>query len=320
MCKEKIYEVYPEVEHPGVVDLDAHYTMIVKSQKKTDIEADDIRFSANNSAVKFNGNILTVPYHVRNDNEILTVTVTDADGNYGEYSFDFIKFSDEPTLYDDFDCDTGLWEPDWYEGGKERGRLENSNIVFTTSPDGPRSSVMGTHKSFSQAYGCFSASMKCPPKGCVNCAFWLCTYGNFKPNPDFPGVIENDITGGEIDVTELWPASQKYGQTVHWFGWNEHHKESTQQIPLDFDWSEYHTYTVVWTKDAYYWYTDDRLVRKYDGEGVAPDSDPMIVLIHFNGIYHDNSESWLVDMCGKYDADELPQEVRFDWVKVHSIK
>ena len=53
MNNKNEYKVYPEINHPGVVDYDAHYVMIVeKDGEKVDLSK--ISFTANNDEVKFN--------------------------------------------------------------------------------------------------------------------------------------------------------------------------------------------------------------------------------------------------------------------------
>lgn len=301
------YTVYPKVDHPGVVGLDAVYQMVVKSDSGYETE-DSLIISVSNSNVKVNGLEITVPYSVRSGYEKVKFTVKNKTnpGLSGTYTFHFKQFSKTPTLYDDFDYDTGLWSTGFY-GGTRTGQLINSNMVFSANVGDP-STVLSTQGKFAQSYGCFSSRIKMPEKGSVNAAFWLCTYEPYVKNPS----NLND-SGGEIDIVEFWPASKTWAATVHWFGWSDYHKESTQRIKIDFNYTDYNIYSIVWTPSAIYWYINEKLYRAYEGEGVTAGSSAMTVLLQLSPYYKDN------EIIGKYNPDDFPVEVWYDWVKVYSL-
>lgn len=313
MCEVK---VFPAVWHPGVVDMDAVYEMKVSDNNDLPLDEKNFKFSANDERVRVEGNLITVPYSVRSSDRSLTVSVSDSNNhNIGSYEFEFLKFSEKPTLFDDFEFDSGLWKEGFYGPNKNGGVIKDSNMILTVDDisNGGKTAVLATIDTFSQSYGCFSSRIKMPSKASCNPAFWLCTYGCYKEHPDYIGVKDADINGGEIDIVEFFPGINTWAATVHWYGWRELHKESTERWEVDFNITDYNVYSIVWTETAIYWYLNEKLVRAYTGEGVTSGSAPMTVLLQLTPYYKD---SWV----GKYNPADFPVSVKYDWVKIHALK
>ena len=305
---ENKFILEPEVFHPGVVDMDATYNMVVKDSLGEKLAEEVVEIKSDNKNIKVNGFEVIIPYELRNkESNILIYAYLKENGEkIAEYKFEFICFSEKPTLFDDFDTDSGFWKTGWYEemGG---GRIENSNMVLTVEEDG-RGKVLSTDGIFEQAYGCFSSRIKMPAKNAnVNCAFWLCTYNCYKLNPECA-----PHSGGEIDIVELLPPANVYMATVHWFGWAEYHKEASYRAAVTFNQEEYNIYSTVWTPKAMYWYVNGELMHIYEGEGVVEGSHPMAVLLQTNR--YDNSTGWITA-----SKPAKTSSVYYDWVKIHSL-
>lgn len=306
---ENYYSVEPQIFHPGVVNMAATYIMIVKDNRGELQSKDSVELLANNSNVIIKDFEVIVPYELRkkDSNIIITAVSKTNDSLRGEYKFNFISFSKEPTLFDDFDTDSGLWKTGWYKG-YGGGKIENGNMVLTLE-DGERGKVLSTDGIFEQAYGCFSSKIKMPGRDAnVNCAFWLCTYDSYKKNVECPA-----HSGGEIDIVELLPPANVYMATVHWYGWAEYHKSDDYREALCFDQTEYNIYSTVWTPKALYWYVNGELRHVYEGEGVVADSHPMVVLLQINSYsYHE---------CGWITTPKPVKtaSVYYDWVNIHSL-
>ena len=300
-------------EHPGVVDMDAYYELTVQDKIGNAISANDVTVTTNNSSVSVNGYNLTVPYSVRSEDKKLTVTVTSKTDNtvFGRYDFEFVKFTAEPTLREDFDTfNTDLWSV-YADAGK--AEIKNGKMVYTSQVG--QTVGYTTKNVFEQAYGSFSASIKMPEKALANGAFWL--YSNtgktYKRNP-----LNPSQSGGEIDIVEYFPTwsnGNLWSSTVHWYGSSGTHRYSgidSYNAGVDLG-NDYHIYSAVWMKDAIYSYLDGVLYRIYDGEGVSDHSDGMQIILSLHGCSEDSS--W----GGKFNAADYPDTMSTDWIKVYGL-
>lgn len=315
----KNYYVFkPKEEHPGVADLDAYYEMIAMDKRGRTLNVEDMVIECSDTRVKLNGNILTIPYSVRASGDKLTVSMYDkkSPNLTGSFTFNFaVQFTEKPTFLDEFDTlDTTVWKDDWYADRMPIEDLycENGELVMyaTEETNGIELSTTGT---FRQAYGSFSARIKMPTSGLTGMAFWLCTEKGIRyiKNPQRP-----TQSGGEIDIVEFYPTwgDHKTSCTVHWNGWSNYHiGEGSEPIVKQKLRGEFHVYSCVWTSTAIYFYLDEDLIWTYRGDGVAPNSGPMQLLLQHANPKADNG--W----GGKYDPAELPNESRWDYVKVYGL-
>lgn len=314
------YMFEPKEDHPGVVQMDAKYEMVATDKRKRELDKGKMVLSCNNKNVKINGNLVTIPYSVRSSGEKVKITMHNKDypNRTGTYTFDFaIQFTAQPTFLEEFNSlDPAIWRDDWYENRKklEDLRCENGELIMTAAAGESTEGVeLSTTNTFEQAYGCFSARIKMPTSGLSCVAFWLCTRRGvtYIKNPQRP-----TQSTGEIDIVEYYPTWGKHrtSSTVHWYGWSTYHQGEGVEPRLEKVLpGEYHVYSVVWTRKAHYFYVDDELTWKYTGDGVAPDSGPMQLLIQHSNPQKDN------DWGGKYDPNELPNESRWDYVKVYGL-
>lgn len=317
---ENYYIFEPKVEHPGVVDMDAHYVMVAKDKRNRELDFEDIVLKCDNKDVKINGNILTVPYSVRSSGEKLEVSMYDKEhpNRTGEFTFNFdVQFTDKPTFSDDFDTlNPNIWADDFYENRVKLKELhcENGELVMYANADMDENGVeLSTSGTFNQAYGSFSARIKMPKSGLSNVAFWLCTEAGVTYLKNIQRPSES---GGEIDVVEYFPTwgPNKTSCSVHWNGWSTYHSQATEEPEVEQTLSgEWHIYSCVWTSSAVYFYLDDQHISTYTGDGVGPNAGPMQILIQHSNPKKD--DEW----GGKYNPDELPNESRWDYVKAYGL-
>ena len=189
---DNIFNLKLKEMHPGVADMDAKYSFYCEYNDKTIENSYDafIILQTDCPEVKVNGLDVIVPYSFRQSGKSVKVTailndyMTKTEGLTSDYVLTFTSaFSDEPTLFDDFDgeLNTDIWsegEESWEYKGAQPGRIENSDYVMNIDKD-KRLNMLTTAKSFQQTFGCFSAKMKFPEyknTSCTcNCAFWLCS-------------------------------------------------------------------------------------------------------------------------------------------------
>lgn len=313
------YLFAPEVDHPGVAELDAEYKMVAKDRRGVKLDSEKIVISCTNKDVKIDGDILTIPYSVRKTGEKVTVTMYNKDhkNRTGSFTFDFaVQYTDKPTFLDEFDTlDTTIWKDDWYEDRMPIEELycEDGELVMYAN-ENSKSIELSTTGTFNQAYGSFSARIKMPKGGLSNIAFWLCTEKGvtYLKNPQRPSQ-----SGGEIDIVEYFPTwgDHRTSCTVHWNGWSNYHQGVGEEPQVSQVLrNEYHIYSCVWTSTAIYFYLDEDLIWTYTGEGVGPNAGPMQLLLQHTNTKQDSS--W----GGKYDPAEFPNESRWDYVKVYGLK
>lgn len=305
------YTVRPKDEHPGVVNMDAKYEMKIYDYNGNIISSNDIILEVNNPAVKVIGTTLIVPYSVRQGYERLIVTVHNKKDTKkkGKYRFDFLKFTDESTFYDDFSMDYGNWGVDPYEADARLPVIKNGYMELTLDEDrvGKRTST----NNFKQAYGCFSANLTEPPANCNgDASFWLFTGSSgYIPNNESP--VDSS---GEIDVIEFIPYTKTALHTVHWFGYDTYHKENNTQTEVTYDYTKFNTYSVVWTPRQIFWYINGELYKTATGveEGVAKASVPMYMILQCHYIQESFGFGWASE-------DVLPYTCYVDWVDVYGL-
>lgn len=343
------FELKLKQMHPGVADMDAKYSFYCEYNDKIieDSWLAMIILQTDCPEVKVNGLDVIVPYSFRQAGKNVKVTaiLNDYMNNVEDLTSDYLltftsTFSDEPTLFDDFDgpLNTDIWtegEESWHYEGARAGYVEKSDYVMTISKD-KRLNMLTTAKSFQQTFGCFSAKMKFPEyrnTSCsCNCAFWLCSNLlkpheeiMFKRNPERKETF-GKMCAGEIDVVEYSPTfGDHFAGTVHWHGWHpDFHKHSGDtSLAAPKIREGYHVISVVWEPGVLYWYFDGDLVRTYTGEGIAtagqePGADMTVLLQMF--YYEPTSENFHGNWVGRTLIEDYPMEFRTDWVKVHALK
>lgn len=319
----KNYYIFkPKVEHPSVAELDAYYEMIATDKRGRSLAVEDMVVECSDKRVKLEGNMLTIPYSVRCSGEKLTLTMYNKKfpNRTGSFTFDFdVQFTENPTFLDEFDTlDTNVWKDHWYEGTMPIEELycESGELVMYATEDS-KAIELSTTGTFRQAYGSFSARIKMPLTGVSNVAFWLCTEPGIKY---IKNIQRPTQSGGEIDIVEYFSSwgDHRTSCTVHYNGWSTYHvgegKEPQVKQTLR---NEYHIYSCVWTSTAIYFYLDEDLIWTYTGDGVAPNSGAMQLLLQHSTNREMTKDGW----AGKdYDPADYPNESRWDYVKVYGLE
>lgn len=304
--------IKPITDHPGVAEMDAEYEFTCNDKLGNIIMADDYELSCNNKDVIIDGNIVTIPWKVRSELDGVTVTarLKDQPIRTGSYTFDFWKYTAEPTFVDDFNTlDTGVWRAD--KETDRMGWVENGNLIFTVYGEDEQRFEMITTE-FKQAYGSFSARIDMPDNGNANAAFWMATGDGdrYLTNPAMPSQ-----SNGEIDIVEYFATwGERWSAALHWYAWSPTYINSwgDEHQPGPGIKDGYHIFSVVWTTVGLYWYYDGKLSVAYTGEGVAPDSGPMYLLLQLRPYY---SAGW----GGPYDPTDFPYTMKTDWVRVFAF-
>lgn len=303
----------PLTDHPGVAEMDAEYTFSCSDKLGNIINADDFELSCEDKSVKINGNTVTIPWKTRSEKNSVTVTarIKDKPIRTGSYTFEFWKYTADPTFFDDFNSfDSKIWER--ADETDRIGTVENGNLVFTVLGENEeRYEIITTE--FKQAYGCFSARIDMPDNGNANAAFWMMTTDGdrYIKNPAMPSQ-----SNGEIDVVEYFATwGDRWSAALHWFAWNPNYINSwgDEYQPGAGIRDGYHIFSVVWTTEGLYWYYDGKLSIAYTGDGVAPDSGPMALLLQLKPYY---SDGW----GGAYDPTDYPYTMKTDWVRVFAFE
>lgn len=308
---EGYYVVSLKDNHPGVVNMDANYEIVVSNKMGIEIPIDELEVSVNNKNVKYNNGILTVPYSVRSNDDKVVVSVKNKTFNNltGTYTFTFTKFTSKTTFRDDFNSfDEQMWVYQKTNGKDSDKAYVKNGYMILESESGDGNTYLSS--SFAQAYGCFSASAKMPSEGLANSTFALITKQRYVKNPDL--VIDS---GGEIDIFEYFPYwKDKWSACVRWFGWDSYTQKSrNDELVCSNISSEFHKFSVVWTPKNIFWYLDGELMYSYSGEGVSKGSSKMNMCLKLTSYDKDNYRG------GPFQANAFPFSVMFDYVEAYGL-
>lgn len=189
-------------------------------------------------------------------------------------TFDGVEY--ELTFMDSFNghyLDMEKWEycPNWERDDciwmEDAAYLEDGALILAVTGDGVpyHAGAIRTKGLFEQAYGYWEVRAKLPQAEGINAAFWLMC--DSMPSTEISGGAD----GAEIDIIEAphhdWSQVQ---HAVHTDGYAEDHK--TLNAPIDipgiYD-DEWHTFSLVWKPDGYYFYIDGENTWKLRGKWVC---------------------------------------------------
>ena len=303
------FSIAPEYEHPGVVNYDAEYKMLISDYAGKRVNIKNVDLTVNNPKVKISGSIVIIPYEVRKGYDRVVVTVKDKKDSRkkGSYRFNFLQFTEKPTFSDDFAEDYGNWVKDTEGGDFGLGLpvIKNGCMEMTINGKEMTNGIRSCYPE-KQAYGCFSASMKMPMDSNVVGSFWLFTSSGYIPNPE-----AINSTCGEIDIVEYLTGSRIASMTVHWFDYGEFHRENNSS-PVFIDAAKFCTYSVVWAPEKIFWYIDGKLYKVASGleEGAGNGR---------GGMYPILQAGYFTDDRGFNPTDKLPATVYVDWVDIYGL-
>ena len=225
------------------------------------------------------------------------------------------------TFYDDFDgdrLDRAKWSccPEWKRGNiggywsdKCTSLDGNGHLVLTALKDEKgvlRSGAVRSKGKFKQCRGYFEARCKLQSAHGLWTAFWLMC-------PEEMIVTGDAVSGAEIDIYESFDLDRgKINHAIHYDGYGKDHKcrAKEESRPDVYD-GEFHTFSLLWTDDAYIFYIDGEEVQRFAS------SDPDYPGCSTAAAYLKLSVecgTW----AGKIVDEELPDEaLTVDYVKVY---
>ncbi len=156
-------------------------------------------------------------------------------------------------------------------------------------------------------YGYFEARMRWAPVPGAWPAFWLIPVQNATGEDLYDGRRES----GEIDVFEgLGNHPHTFFGTIHdWIDKQDHtRKPNAFELPKDVDFSQFHTYGLLWVPGEVTWYFDDRPLHTAKTWPVFDRQDFFIVLGMQEGV------DWKYGELSGVTARSMTLDV--DWVRV----
>lgn len=222
----------------------------------------------------------------------------------------------EVTFVDDFNdthLDSKNWSycPAWkrqdvenYWNRKEVTFPGNGSVSIGIENDKENNRILSgaiwTANTFKQAYGYYE--VRCRLQQAVGCwsAFWLMC--------DNMGSIGNGgVDGAEIDIMESPFLNRGSVQhNIHWDGYAEaKQSDSSGDITRAGLYSDFHTYALEWTKDAYIFYIDGKETFRSNKGGICAVPCYLILSVE--------AGSW----GGKIIDEQLPTAFLVDYVRVY---
>lgn len=223
------------------------------------------------------------------------------------------------TFYDDFDgyeLDDTKWSrsPETYRQGnyckwsKQMSYLDgNGHLILGCQYDTNGDLLCGAIRSrnkFEQCYGYFEASVKLQQADGFWSAFWL-----MPKNIDLYGE-DGGGDGSEIDVFEAFGYKKKgINHAIHYDGYDEsRHKSIGKSITADVYDGNYHKFSLLWDKNKYVFYIDDK--ETYRITSAQVDISYVSTYLKFS---LESSLKW----TGKPADEDLPSGISVDYVSVY---
>ncbi len=189
----------------------------------------------------------------------------------------------------------------------------NGNLVLSASikEDGtPISGAIRTSgnvvKKFQQARGYFEIRCKLQQAKGFWGAFWLMCDSEKK-------VGNGAVDGAEIDIFESYDVTGgNINHAVHWDGYGADHKMISKGVKTNCYDGEFHTFSLLWTEDAYIFYIDGVKTYTLDASVSGfPGSCEAACYLKITTEFG----SW----AGRYNKDELPDSLIVDYVRVYEL-
>jgi beta-glucanase (GH16 family) len=187
-----------------------------------------------------------------------------------------------------------------------RGNLVIS-ATTTKQPGGPRcwygpcrynSARLQTAKSFSQAYGRFTARIKLPKGPGLWPAFWL---------QRVDAGLVGKPTYGEIDVMET--VGDEAGVVRGYAHGLKHRGGGIVRLPQSADVGDYHIYGVDWTPQSITWWVDDKPYAQFLKYSGWPFTKPFFLILNLQV-----GGEW----PGPPNATtRFPADMTVDWIRVY---
>ena len=149
-----------------------------------------------------------------------------------------------------------------------------------------------------QTRGYFECRMAFPKTTGFWGAFWMMCGQVFKEDG-------SGVSGAQIDIIESGECARRgVNHAIHWDGYRAAHKSTSKFLPNRPDLYEgWHTYGLLWTKDAYVFYIDGEETWRTAEPGICVHPGYMKVTTEFG--------TWAAPIV----PEELPDYCRVDWVR-----
>ena len=124
------------------------------------------------------------------------------------------------------------------------------------------------------------------------------------------GSIENGgVDGAEIDIFEKPTLDNMVQQTIHWDGYDpEYHQSSARKVYLPGVMEGWHTFSLWWTPDKYFYYVDGVKTWSHNYGGICQKPGELII--------SDEIGSW----AGDIKKAALPDSFLVDYVRVYNLQ
>jgi Glycosyl hydrolases family 16 len=226
---------------------------------------------------------------------------------------------------DDFDhlhvSPSGKGRYTWYEGvwfNKQHAPLRNISAADTIlslkwvrGQEASDTSITTASRDMRHArswrYGYFEARMRWNPVPGAWPAFWLIPVQDATGKNIYNGTKET----GEIDIFEgLGNHPHTFYGTIHdWVNGRDNQSSPNHfELPHEVNFSEFHTYGLLWTPGQVTWYLDNRPLHSAKTAAVFDKQDFYIVLGMQEGV------DWEYGKLSSVSAQEMVLQV--DWVRV----
>lgn len=181
------------------------------------------------------------------------------------------------------------------------------NLIIGMSYDEKRdaflSGAIQSKRKFEQTYGYYEIRCAVNTVPGYWTAFWMY-------NDKVVNTGDGGLDGTEIDIFESPYCEQKQIQhTLHWNGYDIYHGSDGSISDADVYDGEYHTFSLLWTKDEYVFYIDGKeswRTNAKDARGTC--RNPLYMIISAE------TGSW----TGVPDTEALPDLMKVDYVRVYS--
>lgn len=156
----------------------------------------------------------------------------------------------------------------WYKPENVRKAAGNDALAIDIRKNGDNVYSGGRIDSqgkFDFTFGTFECRMHIPAADGHLAAAWLQSAAGLPEGPDVTA-----RTGSEIDIIESNSTGDQYAITLHWGGYGQYHKQSSETVKapnLRNTW--YHTFGLSWGPD--------KMIFTYDGNIVRTISEPNLI-------------------------------------------
>lgn len=168
--------------------------------------------------------------------------------------------------------------------------------------------ALRTKGKFEQLYGKYEIRCQLPTQPGWWVAFWM-MLGNVS------SVGNNGVDGSEIDIMEGFGWTDKINHAIHYDGYGDDHKSKGKNQVYPGIREGFHTFSVEWTPEMYYFYVDNKEVWRTTGGGVCNQPGYIKVTGEIS------TEAWAINewWANRPETVTFPDSFVVDYVRVYSF-